>query len=204
MRVLIVAKTRMGGDHCCIGGLDLKEDRNLRLLTKTGDNQPISTGFAVGDIWEINYTESPHHEAPHIEDVLGHHAYQVGRQEGMGEFLLQHVMVWRGTPQCLFDGKLRYTSSGSGYICRDNGIPNNSTGYWVADVGLIRDDFGTKVRYFYPSFQGIRHITYVGMGDPVDEIPEGALIRVSLARWWQGAGADEKRCYLQISGWYLN
>jgi hypothetical protein len=49
----------------------------------------------------------------------------------------------------------------------------------------------------------IRKVKYVGMDDPAALIPNGALVRFSLARWHQFLpGVDELRCYLQLSGWY--
>ena len=45
---------------------------------------------------------------------------------------------------------------------------------------------------------------YVGFADPIERIPKGALVRVSLARWWRPDDAPdmEERCYLQLSGWF--
>ncbi|HEY4386150.1 MAG TPA: hypothetical protein VGN34_16965 [Ktedonobacteraceae bacterium] len=47
-------------------------------------------------------------------------------------------------------------------------------------------------------------IAYVGGADVVPEIPADALIRVSLARWWKLYEKEERKCYLQLSGWYLS
>ena len=68
----------------------------------------------------------------------------------------------------------------------------------------------TKTRPYYtliyetssrPSAQ--LRIPFVGCADPIPEIPAEALIRVSLARWWKKTEEEEKKCYLQLSGWYL-
>jgi hypothetical protein len=41
------------------------------------------------------------------------------------------------------------------------------------------------------------------MDDAIAVIPDGALIRFSLARWKAfPPGVNEERCYLQLSGWY--
>jgi len=59
-----------------------------------------------------------------------------------------------------------------------------------------------KVRYLYPGETGKRSLPYVGFASPVDTIPAGTLLRVSLARWWDKYGETEERCSLQLSGWY--
>ncbi len=47
-------------------------------------------------------------------------------------------------------------------------------------------------------------IPYVGLKEnPPEIIPQGTLLRLSLAHWWTPEDADtEERCYLQLSGWY--
>lgn len=47
-----------------------------------------------------------------------------------------------------------------------------------------------------------RNIKFVGFQNPLDIIPAGTLIRVFLARWWASPNDNERRCYLQLSGWY--
>jgi ATP-dependent DNA helicase RecQ len=46
---------------------------------------------------------------------------------------------------------------------------------------------------------------FVGFQEPVEVIPAGTLLRVSLAHWWRPReDADvEPRCYVQLSGWYV-
>ena len=47
------------------------------------------------------------------------------------------------------------------------------------------------------------HIPYVGVEPPPEIIPVGSLVRLSLARWWKPEEKEEdKKCYLQLSGWY--
>jgi hypothetical protein len=43
---------------------------------------------------------------------------------------------------------------------------------------------------------------YVGLEDATaQEIPQGTLLRLSLANWWAPEDSDyEERCYLQLSG----
>lgn len=42
-----------------------------------------------------------------------------------------------------------------------------------------------------------------GFQTPLDYIPQGTVLRMSLANWWKKGDSDEERCYLQLSGWYL-
>jgi len=108
-----------------------------------------------------------------------------------------------------FEGKLNCTNSGTFYISEDEngcGVPQNSTCFWLCDMEIRRKDSYGKIRYNYND--GTRHwgydITYVGLEEnPVQIIPKGTLVRLSLAHWWKPQGSeDEERCYLQLSGWY--
>ena len=110
-----------------------------------------------------------------------------------------NVKIWRGSTDILFDGHINWTPNGSGYISESGQIPENSVGFWIPDKELTRRDYNEKVRYSYPIRW--RNITFVGFQDPLDSIPAGTLVRVSLARWWS-PDENEERCYLQLSGYY--
>jgi hypothetical protein len=113
--------------------------------------------------------------------------------------------LWRGNPDNLFNSQIDFTSNGSGFISSSKGTPNLSVGFWISDKDLTRRDFSGKVRYNYPSTGNWRSVTYVGKEAPIDAIPAGTLMRVSLARWWSPNDSDaEEKCYLQLSGWYLD
>lgn len=82
-------------------------------------------------------------------------------------------------------------------------LPRQSTGLWVASQPVRKSKFeehGTS--YWFPDGHGIRAVKYVGMDEPAEEIPDGALVRFSLANWKAFLQDAEKRCYLQLSGWY--
>lgn len=49
---------------------------------------------------------------------------------------------------------------------------------------------------------GWRSIKFKGFEEPVDVIPAGTLLRVSLARWVSFNEGEEPKCWLQLSGWY--
>jgi hypothetical protein len=208
MRVLILSKTRMANGSC-VGGI-LANGRYVRLMDHLGYNQPPDTCYEIGDVYEIKFCQRNDISAPHTEDILLYDKSLVKRidEEEIINILTRkiRVRIWSGSPEKIFDGKLQWTESGSGYISTNGEIPSNSVGFWKPDKKLLKRDYEDKCRYHY-FFTGNDHethrkrITYVGMKNPVDEIPSCTLLRVSLARWWSPDG-NEERCYLQLSGWY--
>jgi ATP-dependent DNA helicase RecQ len=204
MKVLIVAKTHMK-TGACLGGLALEDNRMLRLLPEHGYNHCADTEYQVGQVWEMELAPAGHITPPHVEDVCILNCKLVGNQDHLATFLRQRVRPWLGGPQALFQGLLQATSSGSGYISHQDGLPERSTGFWIADEHLQRADNNGKIRYHYPTGSGVRYLSYVGYELPMGYIHSGVLLRVSLARWWRPEDAPdlEERCYLQLSGWYL-
>lgn len=117
-----------------------------------------------------------------------------------------NASICKGNIDNLFDKSLKFTTHGKGYI-NSSKVPQQSVSFWIADKDLIKYiDSDGKVRYKYqpddpwsPEIQ----IKYVGLQPTEDTIPKGTLLRVSLARWWAPDNTEiEKRCYLQLSGWY--
>ncbi len=203
MEVLILSKTHMNGGHCCIGGIT-GLGRYVRLLTSNGENQPENTEINPKQVWDIEFVERQNNVPPHVEDVLVTKKNLIGtikEEVQISNFIRQkNIPIWRGTPDNLFDGLIQFTSSGSGYIDRSH-IPEHSVGFWISDRNLTRNDYN-GIRYRYPSQNGWRSLKFVGFEDPIDTIPAGTLIRVSLARWWKQNENAEERCFLQLSGWY--
>lgn len=202
MDVIIVSKTHMT-KAACVGGV-LANGKFVRLLNSDGYNQDSDTDIEVGEVYTISFSEREDKTPPHIEDILVHsmtYKFTFESIDKMVEYLTSKlkVKIWKGSSDVLFDGNLQWTSGGSGYISESGGVPNNSVGFWIPDKDLKRNDFNEKVRYSYPIRW--RNISYVGFQNPVDKIPAGTLVRVSLARWWS-PNEDEERCYLQLSGWY--
>jgi hypothetical protein len=192
-------------NSACVGAVT-GNGRFVRLLDEDGYNQDVNTSFNIGDVWTIDYQERPNKTAPHIEDILITNKKFKGTLKSELKMLqvIQKfgVKIWRGRPDVLFDGKLNWTNSGSGYINEENGICDNSVGFWISDRDLTKKIFYEKTRYSYPNINGWRSLPFVGYGNEVDIIPAGTLIRVSLARWWDTNGTTEERCSLQLSGWY--
>lgn len=202
MDVIIVSKTHMS-NAACVGGV-LANGKFVRLLDSDGHNQDSDTDIEVGEVYTISFSERADKTPPHIEDILVHsmtYKFTFESIDKMVEYLTSKlkVKIWKGSSDVLFDGNLQWTSGGSGYISESGGIPNNSVGFWIPDKDLKRNDFNERVRYSYPLRW--RNISYVGFQNPIDIIPAGTLVRVSLARWWS-PNDDEERCYLQLSGWY--
>ena len=203
MDVLIVAKTHMS-NAACVGGV-LENGRYVRILDANGNNQSSYTKLNVGDLYHITFRERVEKKLPHIEDILVLNMtfkFSLSINEMVKSLLdRQNIKIWNGSTDNLFDGKLQWTHSGSGYISESNGIPNNSVGFWIPDSDLIRRDYNEKIRYSYTPIKW-RSIPFVGFHSPVDKILAGSLLRVSLARWWSPNEEEEKKCYLQLSGWY--
>lgn len=208
-RVLIVAKTRMG-NSTCVGGLNLEKNQSIRLLCSDGSNQPNTTRFEVGQVWELAFQPDSGITPPHVEDVRVMQEIYIGPALNLRNLLMQRVQPWQGGPDQLFEGKL--TVERTGYISRIGSLPSCSTGYWQPNYPLsLTLNFREGQPYYQiitqpeEIFPAVRKlfIKYVGFADPIGLIPAGTLVRVSLARWWQRPAIEEERCYLQLSGWYL-
>lgn len=203
MRVLIVARTRMGNSpNRCIGGLAAK-GHSVRLLTDDGRHWPCSSRFRVGEVWDLDYTSVKDPTPPHLEDVRVHRYCFLGVRTDLRRYLTQRVSPWSGSIGSLFDGVVGFTSSGNGYVCGRLGVPKCSTGYWIPDRPLKLREDGKHFDYRQGSWD--RGLSYVGEQKPPTQLAAGILVRVSLARWWRPPEADsdfEERCYLQLSGWF--
>ncbi|WP_425075414.1 dual OB domain-containing protein [Psychroserpens sp. S379A] len=196
MEVLITSKTAWGS-RFCIGGLELATGRYVRLMTTIGTYQPMNSPFQIGEIWNLEYNYRPD-QPPHVEDVrIIRRIGLIRKVNNMYNFITQNCTVWNGSYNVLFGGRLRW--NGSGYINDPNNLPANSVGFWISDQDLYWD--GEYYVYRRPRLKTNKRIKYKGIQQPIPVIPAGTLIRVSLAKWWDGQGG-ENRCYLQLSGWY--
>lgn len=142
-RVLIVSKTRMRGDHVCVGGHDLDESmRSIRLLQSDGTNMPAGTRFEIGQVWDLDYEPAIDIRPPHVEDVLvnSHGARHIDTIQTLGAFLRTRITPWTGT---LFERALLRTNSGTGYVPIDGpphraapatGFPNSP---WTSTATVV-------------------------------------------------------------------
>lgn len=208
-KVLIISKTRMYGGKVCVGGIT-REKRYLRLLDSNGDYRNTDTKLDIGDVWNMEYTEMQNTTPPHVEDVIvieeEFWANLVKGETTITEVLTNKlkVKIWEGSPENLFDGLLKWTKGGTGYINKSGEIPTNSVGFWKSDknIFMAKKTWEGKetIRYHYPCDGDDRSLKYVGFENPVKTLPAGTIIRVSMPKWWLHEG--ELRCYLQLSGWY--
>ena len=203
MKVVIVAKTRMGGG-ACVGALTF-EGRSLRLIAADRQwNEHFNLEYNVGDVWDVDCTEPDSITPPHVENVVVHGKRQLPPIEDVAAFAAHHMPPGEGGVDVLFDGLARATPVGTLYIAQESGLPARSTMFWRPDKPLLLDDDGKRLRYRYPTEDGGRTLTFVGFQEPLPEIPAGTLLRVSLAHWWRPEEKpdDELRSYVQLSGWF--
>lgn len=201
MLVLIVAKTYMK-DSFCVGAYDITNKKNIRLLTQMGDNQPRSTKFDVGQIWNIDYKEKYNIKKPHVEDVLIDESSFVKNIKEIKNFLIDNVPIWEGSPENIFDNKINFPIGRSGFLEKNHSDLAQSVGFWMPDKDLELTILEDKKHFLYFGEQ-VYSFPYVGYMDKIEKIPKGTLLRVSLTRWWSPhAMTIEKRCYCQLSGWY--
>jgi hypothetical protein len=203
MEILIVAKTYMKSAFC-IGGFEIETGKNVRLLNSNGENQPLDTDYKIGQIWEIKYSQRNDIVKPHIEDIIIETKNLVKVQENLKDFLMTKADIWIGSPENIFNDKVKFYIGKSGYVSNKYGLPDSSVGFWISDKDLeltIFDD--QKHFYYFGDFNEVCVFPYVGTQALVDKIPKGSIIRVSLARWWRpNPQIEEKRCYCQLSGWF--
>ena len=204
MKVLIVAKTRMGGG-ACIGAIT-EEGESVRLIPFNEDpHDGANREYEVGDVWDISSKPATSLIPPHNENIVVYekrHLLNTRELEGAIELLMPPKV---GDPTALYEGLLQSTESGALYIAEQSGVPTYSTTFWRPDQPLIRDTEGKRVRYRYPTENGGHTLTFVGFQEPLEVIPADTLLRVSLAHWWrpQDTPDAEECCYAQLSGWLL-
>ena len=209
MRVLIVAKTRMGSG-ACIGAIT-ETGKSVRLIPFNADpHDGANSEYNVGDIWEISAEPVPETELipPHNENIVVYKKQRLHTRKDTKDLVsaIELLMPPKiGDPRELYDGLLKTTSSGSLYIAVQGDIPSYSTVFWRPDQPLTRDTERRRIRYRYPTKNGGCTLTFVGFQEPLETIPAGMLLRVSLAHRWRPADQPdaEERHYAQISGWFL-
>jgi ATP-dependent DNA helicase RecQ len=204
MRVLIAAKTRRGAG-ACVGGIT-RDGKSVRLVAANAEtNDRAGLEYNVGEVWEIESSPDPRIVPPHVENIIVRSARRVDRVENIEPIVERFMPPVCGGPENLFEGRLQSMASGALYIAERTGLPSRSTMFWRPDRPLTMDVEGKRIRYRYPTADGGRTLTFVGFQEPVESIPAGTLLRVSLAHWWrpQDRPEEELRCHAQLSGWFL-
>ena len=202
MIVTIVAKTRQGRG-ACVGGITA-DGRSVRLIAPDAAfNEHHNLEYEVGQRWEIDADPPREVTPPHVENVIVRHKRRLA-PAGDLVGLIERCMPPRvGGPEVLYEGLLQAGTHGALYVGRDgispgrDTIPPYSTTFWRPDRPLRRDTSGKRLHYRYPTDDGGRSLTFVGFQEPPEEIPAGALVRVSLAHWWRPEEwLEEERCYV--------
>ena len=204
MKVLIVAKTRMG-KGACIGGIT-QDGESVRLIPADIDvHDGAGQEYEVGDLWEVEATPAPDITRPHVENIIVHKKRRLPPLRAPITIIEKYMPPKVGGPAELYEGLTQSTSNGSLYIAESSGLPPYSTTFWRADQPLVLDTTGKRVRYRYSTEDGGHTLTFVGFQEPLQTIPAGTLLRVSLAHLWRpkDESTTEYRCYVQLSGWFL-
>ena len=207
MRVLIVAKTRMGRG-ACIGAITEKGE-SVRLVPFNADPRDgANKEYEVGEIWEITAEPETSLIPPHNENIVVYKKSRLHTTKDTKDLVSAIELLMppkAGDPRELYEGLLKTTSSGSLYVAAAGDVPPYSTTFWRPDQPLTRDIEGKRIRYRYPTENGSCTLTFVGFQEPIETIPAGMLLRVSLAHRWRPKDQPdaEERHYAQISGWFF-
>lgn len=186
----------------CVGGIVEQTCELIRCHGEHGENLSNEAPFEIGDVWEMDVKPAWNaRPIPHIEDRQTQAISKYGNigLNGITEFIKNHASqlpINYGHISEAFQGKLIFDGY-KNYIDQTN-IPQFSTQFWVPDYDLKYCKAWEKDYYFYKTIR----IKFVGFQNLVPVIPKNTFVRLSLANWWDGDGSGEKRCYLQLSGWY--
>ncbi|MXV78706.1 hypothetical protein F4X73_04550 [Candidatus Poribacteria bacterium] len=183
MRVLIVAKTRMGSG-ACIGGIT-ETGESVRLVPLNADpHEGANREYEVGDVWEITGEPETSLTPPHNENFVVHSKSRIYRMDDSRELIraIELLMPPKfGDPLQLYEGLLQTTSIGSLYVPPGRDVPPYSTMFWKTDKQLtLETDKKKNLCYRYPTENGGFTLTFVGFQKPLKTIPADTLLRVSL------------------------
>lgn len=207
MNVLIVAKTRRG-KGACIGGITL-DGQSVRLEAANAHiNERAGHEFNIGEVWEVDARPAAQIIPPHVENVIVRSKRKTNLCIDLISFIDRYMPPQCGGPAALYQGLTQPTNTGALYIAERTGVPPFSTMFWRPDQDLVRDEAGLRIRYRYPASRraprGACTLTYVGFQEPLEVLPAGTRVRVSLAHWWSPVDRprQEARCFVQLSGWF--
>ena len=197
-KVLIVSRTRMT-NGICVGGINIDNNTFVRLHDERGGNLSTDAPYQIGEIWNLQL-DAPWNprELPHVEDKMVKLAVKLQNVTDISSYIRSlGVPIYEGDLGIIFEGSLKYTLRGKPFI-NDEMVPPNSVCFWIPDANIVPVEQFGKIVYKYKN----RLLPYVGFQDYIT-IAAGTLVRMSLANWWQPEDSeDERRCYVQLSGWY--
>jgi len=132
MKVVIVAKTRMGSGACA-GALTF-DGRSLRLTAADREtNDHFNMDYQVGEVWEVETQPAPEIILPHIENVIVTRDRRLGPITDIETFIEQQMPPVSGGADVIFGGLAQTTKAGSLYITERIGLPGPSTMFWIPD-----------------------------------------------------------------------
>lgn len=196
------------GSGACIGAITEKGE-SVRLIPFNADpHDGANREYEIGDIWGITGEPETLLTAPHNENFVVHKKSRLHTTKDMKDLVSAIELLMppkTGHPRVLYEGLLQNTESGRLHITKQSGIPPYSTTFWKTDQPLILDIEKHRPRYRYSTENEGCTFTFGGFQEPLETIPAGTLLRVSLAHWWRPEDKPtvEERCYAQISGWFL-
>ena len=185
---------------------DHLEGQSVRLIAAdAATNEHVGLEYNVGEVWEVEAAAPEHVIPPHVENIVVQAKRRLGPMSKPHEFIERHMPPKMGGPELLYEGLAQVATTGALYIAEQSGIPPYSTLFWRPDQPLTRTKTASACATATPAPDGGCTLTFVGFQEPVEVIPAGALVRVSLAHWWRPDDHpdDEPRCYVQLSGYFL-
>ena len=216
-QVLIIARTRMKDRRICVGAIEMRTGRLLRLLATTGVHFLESAAFQPGDVWGATYRDHPQRTPPHVEDVRLVGARKTATRIDVRQWLLDHpeiVPLWRSFPGDLYDGALLFSSRAqaggtprAAYVERGSRLPSGSLGIWQTDRPLVRREVRRDGRTSYRYDCLGQHdddlpmsLPLAGFGPAPLIVPPGSIVSLALARWWTPGDGHRipERCYVQL------
>lgn len=196
--VVIVSRTKMKNGVCC-GGVSLSTGQYIRIHDSRGRNLSGDAPYQIGEVYDMGYRKAWNvRPRPHVEDcqVFSAHYLRKMSLRQLESTIDDICDVCEGDLDDVFDGCLQLENYAP-YIDRGD-IPRHSVCFWRPKRPLRKFQMMGKTRYSYNG----NNISFVGFQPPLSYIPAGTLVRLSLANWWAKDSFSEKKCYLQISGWY--
>jgi len=201
-----MARTRMG-QNVCVGAAAESDGASLRLVPAASPKHHGWRSFdaTIGSLLEIDGGPASATVPPHVEDYLVSNWRATGSEVGdLAEWIRSKVFVREGDPDTLFEGLLGSEPTGSRWLDPGHDLPSGSVEFWRLPFEIYRrQPHGDKPGCTYAA--AMRHgfrVKYVGLAPEVESVPEGTLVRVSLARAWSREVDEGARCWLQLSGWY--
>ena len=186
-----------------------RQGESVRLIPFNADpHDGANREYEVGEIWEISAEPETSLIPPHNENIVVYKKSRLHTTKDTKDLVSAIELLMppkTGDPRELYEGLLKTTSSGSLYVAAAGDVPPYSTTFWRPDQPLTRDIEGKRIRYRYPTENGSCTLTFVGFQEPIETIPAGMLLRVSLAHRWRPKDQPdaEERHYAQISGWFF-